>query len=373
MRQFIRLTDRTRNSGIELLRIVAILMIVASHSLPFYGNPSSFTYVNLNQPTANFTNFVMIFIKHFGQMGNCIFMVISAYFLIDDNAVKTKKIATLVMDSFVFSVAILFLALAFNIRMSGKEFVEQLFPITYQGCWFVGCYLFLYLVHPVLNHIVYESSQKQLLRIALVMFLLYSVLSTIIGGQGYYYSFLVAYIMIYIVTAYTKLYLRTASANLKINCVAVIIGVLGILSLLIVTNIIGLSVDSISNNMLKWNIFSNPFMILFAIGMFNIFLRVQFKSSIINSMAKLTLYVYMIHENPIVRDNFKPFFFQKSPFETSLTSVSILILLTLVICFPVSWIYKKYVQKILWRIWLKVLKTPRNLYTKMETKLLEIK
>lgn len=67
----------TRNSGVELLRIVAILLIVMSHCLPFYGSPSFKFYVNLNLATKDIDHLIMIFIKYFGQIANCVFIVYS--------------------------------------------------------------------------------------------------------------------------------------------------------------------------------------------------------------------------------------------------------------------------------------------------------
>lgn len=370
MGQFIR---QTRESGIELLRLIAILMIVASHSLPFYGNPDSAYYVNLNSATMIPSHFVMSFIKYFGQIGNCIFMVISAFFLLDSKNVKKKKVLMLIMDSFCFSVVILFIALLCGVRVLGKEFIKQLLPITYQGCWFVGCYLFLYLVHPILNKIISGCDKLRLLRVSLLLFVLYSILSTVLGGEGYYYNFLVAFIMIYFVTAYFKLYLIGVSSNRKINISMICIGLFGLLALLFVTNVAGLRLSSMSEKMLKWNIFSNPLIVLFAIGMFNLFKGVHFKSAKINSLAALILYVYMIHENPLVRDNFKPLFFQNSPFSASLISSFLLMIFTVVFCFPVSGIYKIIVQKVGWKVWMFIWDDFERAYLKLEEKMLKIK
>lgn len=149
-----------RMSGVELLRIIAICMIVASHCLPYYGNSNELYYVNLNVATNSINVFLMILIKYWGQIGNCIFIVIASYFLLERNFIKWKKIKMIITDSFVFSIAILIVALLLKVNLSGKEIIKQIFPITFQGCWFVGCYLFLYVIHPALNMIINACNQK---------------------------------------------------------------------------------------------------------------------------------------------------------------------------------------------------------------------
>lgn len=362
-----------RDTGIEALRLVAIFMIIASHSVPFYGNEDSAFFINLNNATVNISHFVMIIIKYLGQIGNCMFMVISAYFLLDSKVVKKEKALMLITDSLFISVIILLITIfCTDIKISSDEFIKQFFPITYQGCWFVGCYLFLYLIHPILNKIIYGYNKKQILRISMFMFVFYSILSTFIRGEGYFYNFLIAFIMIYFVVAYLKLYLSKMSSKISINLGAVGIGILGIVGLILTTNILGLHFESMRDKMLRWNIFSNPFIILLSIGMFNLFRRWKFKNLFINSMASLTLYVYMIHENPIIRENFKPIFFEKSFYSISLISVVILIIFTILLCFPISWLYKEIIQKWVKKIAIYIWNIIKHNYQIFENKILKI-
>ena len=123
-----------------------------------------------------------------------------------------------------FAVLILFIAILFGVEITNKDFVKQLFPITFQSCWYVGCYLFLYTIHPCLNNIITGLSQVIMLRVTVVMFLLCSCLSLIVR-EGYYYNFLIAFIMIYFIVGYMKLYLEDLTGNRKINFTIMTIGI----------------------------------------------------------------------------------------------------------------------------------------------------
>ncbi len=362
-----------RMSGVELLRIIAICMIVASHCLPYYGNSNELYYVNLNVATNSINVFLMIMIKYLGQIGNCIFIVIASYFLLERNFIKWKKIKMIITDSFVFSVAILIVALLLKVNLSGKEIIKQIFPITFQGCWFVGCYLFLYVIHPALNMIINACNQKKLLRISVVLFMLYSVISILQGGAGYYYNFLIGFIMIYFITAYFKLYLLNTAVNKKVNLWLIVITTIGLILLLVITDILGLKKVSFSNKMLKWNIFTNPIIIVLSLSIFNLFNSFKFKNNTINKLSCLTLYIYMLHENPVVRDNFKPWLFNKFINYNIWLSISLLFFITILFCIPVSLMYINVIKKYIYKIsdWFFNMMT--YIYLKLERKLLTIK
>lgn len=362
----------TRNSGVELLRIVAILLIVMSRCLPFYGSPSFKFYVNLNLATKDIDHLIMIFIKYFGQIGNCVFIVISSYYLIDNNYIKWDKVKQIIFDSFIFSFVILIICIICGVNVSSKTLLQQLLPITFQGCWFVGCYLFLYLLHPFINLIIQKSNKLDLLRITTILVVLYSVLPNVFGDYKYYNNFLIGFITIYFVTAYFKLYLKNSSDNLALNIKFIFIGVAVILFLISFTNILGNHYDMFNNKMLKWNIFSNPFIIILSIGLFNCFKKLRFYSNRVNTIASLTLYIYMIHENPLIRDNFKPWIFNVLNDYNIWLRILFLNFLTLIFCIPISYVYLKLFQNHIYYIFNNLINKIKFIYKKIENYLMKI-
>ena len=50
-----------------------------------------------------------------------------------------------------------------------------------------------------------------------------------------------------------------------------------------------------------WCTNNNPFVIMLAVGLFNIFRNLRFKNRIINYLSSLSLFIYVIHENLLFR------------------------------------------------------------------------
>ena len=85
-------SKKRRNSSIELLKIIALMLIAISHSVPGYGNIESSTYVDMNIASNDILKIVYVILMSLGQIGNVIFIISSAYFLIDSkNAKKENK------------------------------------------------------------------------------------------------------------------------------------------------------------------------------------------------------------------------------------------------------------------------------------------
>ena len=77
--------DKKRNSNIELLKLISMMMICISHSTAYYVpnyDPLSDAYINLNHATTNPQIFILIIFYYLGQIGNAIFLTCSAFFFI---------------------------------------------------------------------------------------------------------------------------------------------------------------------------------------------------------------------------------------------------------------------------------------------------
>ena len=116
----------TRDSNIELLKIIAVFMIVISHSIPYASGlllPES--GIDIWKASDNVQNIVLVFFRNLGPIGNLIFIICSAWFLIDINKVKSNKIAYIISDVFFISIAWLSFFLA-----TFKPFSSAIFLIS---------------------------------------------------------------------------------------------------------------------------------------------------------------------------------------------------------------------------------------------------
>lgn len=365
-------SKKIRNSSIELLKIISLLLIVLSHAVPYYGDRTAISYIDLNLATNNLEQFILIIFRNIGYIGNIIFVMCSSYFLLDKNQVKIKKIWYMIMDS--LTISIIYLILYFFIYdIPTKDILKQFLPITFQTNWFIGCYILLYIIHPFLNKIIQSIKKESLLRINLVFIILYVCIAWILGGERYYYNNLVGFIIIYFIIAYNKIYLQNFAKNDKANKKMLLFGICGFVGLLVITNFIGLKIQFFNNKMLHWNSLINPFGLIIGLSLLNLFSNRFFENRFINYISSLSLLFYIIHENYLFRTYTKPLFYQRVfPLGNALEWVLIEAILLWLYGFILSIVYKYTAQKILYRMIDKVFNIFCNAWKKIENSLLKV-
>lgn len=157
----------TRNPYIELLRIIAMLLIVACHY--------SFGIVNSIEDKVWFEIpyinrlFIVSFLSG-GQIGVGIFFAITGYFMVYKEQ-NLKRIVSIVFQ--VYCANLFFLFLYVFIKLSGfwtfPEFtgesmksliINTLFPISSSEYWFIIAYIVLFLFSPCINKFLRSDNIK---------------------------------------------------------------------------------------------------------------------------------------------------------------------------------------------------------------------
>ena len=116
-----------RNSTIELLRIISMVMIVAQH----YAIHGGFDWLPSD---TNFSHYWYNLISIGGRAGVDIFVLITGFYLIDDKhtRIDIKRILKFWGEIFFYSIACFFIfTLAGKNDFSIKAVVESLFPILF--------------------------------------------------------------------------------------------------------------------------------------------------------------------------------------------------------------------------------------------------
>ncbi|MGN0452384.1 MAG: acyltransferase family protein [Ruminococcus sp.] len=299
-----------RNSSIELLKVLAVVMIVFSHAIPNSGDSSASSYIDLSMATNSIQQLILVFMKYAGQLGNDIFIVCSAWFLLESKRAKADKVFHIILDSFFISVIFLVLFILAGYKLSVSEIVKNLIPITMNNNWFVGCYILFYLIHPVLNTVISSITKKQLLVCNLVTGFLYCGVNLMIHDR-YYYTQLVGFICIYLFVAYIKIYMTDFIKNKAKNIACFCISALCLIGFLVLFNIIGLKVDALNGYVVTWSIIINPFIIIMSVTVFNLVNNHYFHNRVVNYLSGLSLLIYIIHGNRILQDHFKMNVFAK--------------------------------------------------------------
>ncbi len=166
-----------RNSGIELLRIICVILIICHH-YSFHGGFLQFSYDDIG------LNIIFIqMLNMFGKASCSVFALISGYFLINakNDINYYKKIVNLIFEMFFYSVLILFIALLTRaVPISGVAVVKALFPIFW-GNWYVIFYIILYLIVPFINPGLKAMNKKEYTLFLMLLLFIWCIVPTFTG------------------------------------------------------------------------------------------------------------------------------------------------------------------------------------------------
>ena len=297
-------TKPIRQSGLELLRIIAMIMIVAAH-LSQRGN---WAWVGTGTPLS-LNHFFMNIVICFGQVGVAIFFTITGYFLYNSKNYSWKRIFKIVRPTWFYSLFFLLLALLFapsliNFSLPLNSTTAHLvLPITTNAYWFISAYISLYLLLPYLKIWLDNLDNKKLLKLIIIIagiFILPNILSYSLTDTSSF-IFSIPSAIFYAIIGYTIHRHEKVLLQLK-NIKLIFISFSGIIiyiisSLLIYFAITRLNYVNINNNILI-DAMSLPCM-LTSIPLVIFFSRLKFMNKFINYIASLVFGIYLIHSNGI--------------------------------------------------------------------------
>lgn len=302
---------RQRNSSIELLKIVALAIIVISHTVQTLTSPDMMLSwgghaIDVSSASDDPVVVTLLVLRHFGVWGNDLFFICSAWFLLKQDKWKKQKWFQMIVEIWVVSVVILvFSFVALRGHVGVKDSVKSLFPTIFANNWYMTCYLLFYPLHTVLNHVIRVMSQRQLWRAALALSVLYLGLNFLDYGL-FFVSDLIVWVAVYFVMAYMQRYGMRFADSRSFNLGLILGGGIGYIGGLVIWEILGNTVQPLSGKMLHWDVNSNLFILLLSIGMFNLARRKTFHNRFINYISSLSLLMYIIHENLLLRTYFRP-------------------------------------------------------------------
>lgn len=370
-----------RNSSIELLKIFGIILIVISHVIQTLHTPSSHVASNdyvldISIATTDIQRIILALLRHSGSLGNTIFFCCSAWFLLDDDKVNKKKILQMLLD--VWIVSIIILLTVYIIRsgnIDSRTIIKQIFPTTFEANWYITCYILFYPLHSFLNHLIKKMNQKTLLRVVLVLLFLYVFVNYILPGK-FYTSAIVLWVTLYFAMAYMKYFLTDLSNNIKINILLLIVGFLGTIGMVLITNFLGLYIESFNGKLLRWSSNCSPFLILIAVSMLNIARNVQLSNKVVNYISSLSLLIYIFHENALLRSFYRPlmwsYVYLNCGYEYILLWVFVLVLIVFAFGLITSIIYKSTIQKLVTIVCNWLYSFLRKVYKKIENLIIKL-
>lgn len=147
-----RSTSRSRNSNVELLRIIAITFILILHTR-FDG------IMSVYDGELTLSHVCRFAFEAFAIVGVNVFVMISGYFGIK---LSKRSVARYCLQVYYFAVISIALVWLMGETPIGRDHVMNLlFPVSH-NVWFVPCYFILMLLAPMLNSFIEKTDIRDL-------------------------------------------------------------------------------------------------------------------------------------------------------------------------------------------------------------------
>lgn len=272
-----------RESNIELLRIISIILVFLLHA--------NYMSLGIVQPTdiinAPWSSFFKAFSEQLCIVAVNVFVFISGWFGIQ---ARLKGVLSLLFQITFFHLLFVLFYLMLGISIPTKEVLKGFyFGASY---WFVVSYLVLYAISPVLNSFVKSASLKEYLSVLLSFFFFEFAFGWVINVENFAsgYSAL-SFIGIYLLARFLRKY---PSKIVRLNIITTTL-------LYLTFTLIPVLLFFLTKKHMGSIAYSSPFVILASVFFFLIFKNLKIKhSKYINSIAGSSFSLYLIHCDSLV-------------------------------------------------------------------------
>lgn len=290
---------KNRNTSLDLLKILAIFLIVSFHA-SYKGIPA-----NAVSGMGSINQILYYTFYHFGELGVNLFMLITGFFLVNSRKVGKDKIISFVLDIYFFSTLSIFMALA----MKKYTFhLQDLLPVTFSYYWYITVYLIIYVLSPFINNFIHSLSKKSFQKLLIAIFCVFSIIPTlagiIVGGTeefGFYNRF-VWLLFMYLVGGYLYIYqkdlaIMNNSPKKIIHILLKIVFFVAIFAYFAIQGNINTRLFNITPTYF-WG--PNSVVMCFAsILLFSLFYNLKIANNkLITVLSSSTLSIYLLHEHP---------------------------------------------------------------------------
>lgn len=354
------ITKKKRDANIELLRIVAMLMIITLHF-----NSRSNALLVLGEPASSVQIFATI-LEAVAITGVNVYVLISGYYL-SSSKVKLSKVLLLILQVYFYtlliSCAMMFVG-AYSVKPEDKldRALRYLFPISSEHYWFVTAYVIMYVLAPVMNAAVNTLKRKQLKTVIIGLLTWFCFIKSIVpvkfgtDRMGYDFGW---FICLYLIAAYIRKYNIVLFRDAKKSALVYLISVVVIAAFSLVFYKINFDTGNFNYYAevpCHYNFF---FALTGALGLFSVFRFMRLKENlladVIRIIAPYTLGVYLLHMHFEIADRWVEWIehiIGETPLDNVLTFFIHLVVSVLIVFFAgifVDWI-RKYIFNFFGRV-----------------------
>lgn len=269
-----------RLSNMELLRIVAMLMVVAIHMCYYSFGTPTWTDVLLQGPVV----VGRVAVQSFTAVCVDVFVLLSGYFGIRASG---RRLAGLVFQVLLLTMAVILGYMSFTDGpySSGRWLLDA----SILGGWFVRAYVMLYVLSPILNAFVEKATPRQLGRVTLILLLLvilWGWLMRVEFSGGFSDLF---FVVLYLVGRCVKL---CPSRLFRLRGSAYVLIYVACSLLTLGTSLLGMRLH------VRWAeapSYESPFTIVASVALLLAFARIPFHNRWVNRVAASSFAVYLLH------------------------------------------------------------------------------
>ena len=310
---------RMRRSNFELLRIVAMLMIIlchiALHTIQTQLiDEDSIKLLNndfFSHPVFYKKLFILNLFLPLGKVGNTVFLLISGSFMIERKEIDLIKITKRLLFPLIFTATALTL-ISFGFRYWFPNKFIFLLPITNVNTqsWFLGYYFLIILFAALfLNRFLNRFEKKQYLTFLLVFFAVFSFgwAGSLLNQFAESLRTLTAGVFVYSLGGYIRLY--DPFKRVRTYILFLMWGIIGALFYLSHYNTVRTAAEEyylkhtskpFTQVLLTSFHDYSMFVIVLGVCLFEIFRRIHIPNSrIINSIAGASIIIYLLHDNEV--------------------------------------------------------------------------
>lgn len=332
-----------RNHNLDILRIIAMMMIVIHHiTINDIGIQAILN--SGEQSLSNIQLAIGIFMNAFVVIGVNLFFLLSGYFRIN---FKWKKVVSIIVQIFIiFNIITLIGIFTGYVELNTENIISMINPV--REYWFLAVYIFLMFLSPYLNRLIDSLDKKEAKRVFIIIAVLFSLYAFFFDlGLSVYGGYSVIWgICMYIIGGLISKFKVALRSGLPLYIITSIVN--GIIIILLFKT---------GNHKTSWLLYKYNFPLVFASSLFLFLwfnsLKINIKNTkligFITFLATNTMMVYLIHSGNFLTEIRRiptNMFIINDGFRYLPLFVPIYALLILIVCSLISELYKRTIDKL---------------------------
>lgn len=300
-------TANKRQANFELLRIVAMLMIISLHYLVKGGAATQFPFVAKDDPVGTFAWLIEAFCI---VAVNC-YVLISGYFCVE-SVWKPGRVVSLLCQVLFYSlltpVILLLLGVVSVRELDVYDWIGFVFPFGTEHYWFATAYLVMYLFAPLLAAGIQKMKKRDLQILMALLLAFFSLEKTIVpvylatDRYGYDFGW---FLCLFIIAGYIRLYGISWLEKQSHAVGAYALSCLLIWLLSLFSNTLGGEIDAFIHYANMPYTYNHLLCLTGAVSLFYVFRNISVREGrparLIRLLAPCTFGVYLLHEHILVR------------------------------------------------------------------------